>query len=97
MRLAYALSLVTGLLAFCAAPASSQDVQAAVPVETSPPVQKASAEDSEMVCRRQDVTGSFVQKRKVCRTRAEWRRLAEDHRAQAQEYVEHGRGGSNGN
>lgn len=63
----------------------------------SAPAELAAAPASEAkICRTQEVTGSFVKKRKVCRTKREWQRLAEDHRSQAQDYVDHGRGGSNG-
>lgn len=62
-----------------------------------PAVDPAAPSDPQAkICRTQEVTGSFVKKRKVCRTKAEWRRLADDHRSQAQDYVDHGRGGSNG-
>lgn len=100
MQPLHAPLLAIGLFVLCSAPALSQDTQPEAAADLAPSIASspaAPADDYKMVCRRQDVTGSFVQKRKVCRTRAEWRRLADDHRAQAQDYVDHGRGGSNGN
>ncbi|WP_228243008.1 hypothetical protein [Porphyrobacter sp. GA68] len=88
------------LLAATALPLSAQDT-GTQPGTQAPPatatVAAATADPNAQICRVQEVTGSHVRKRKVCRTAAEWRRLSDDHRGQAQEYVDHGRGGSNGN
>ncbi|TCD06228.1 hypothetical protein EYB45_00325 [Erythrobacteraceae bacterium CFH 75059] len=92
------LSLAAFLTAFVTAqPLAAQ--QQAVDASGAPhaAAEGAPTGPEPQICRVQDVTGSHVRKRKVCRTAAEWRRLADDHRAQAQEYVEHGRGGSRGN
>ena len=40
----------------------------------------ATTADSKLVCRRFAETGSFVRKTKVCRTRADWRRIEEQAR-----------------
>lgn len=53
--------------------------------------------DSKVICKKQEVTGSFVRSRKVCRTKAEWNRITQDMQRQVQEYTDHGRGGSRGN
>lgn len=39
-----------------------------------------SAADGKMICRGQSSTGSFIRKSKVCRTRADWRRIEEQAR-----------------
>lgn len=52
--------------------------------------------NGKMICKREATTGSFVKSRKVCRSLAEWNRLAEFTRNEMREYVDHGRGGSNG-
>ena len=44
--------------------------------------------DKEMVCRRIEVTGSLARKERVCKTRAEWRRLAEAGNSVAREVVD---------
>lgn len=88
------------LLAAIALPLSAQDAGTQPGTEApsaSATVVAAAADPNAQICRVQEVTGSHVRKRKVCRTAAEWRRLSEDHRGQAQEYVDHGRGGSRGN
>lgn len=53
--------------------------------------------EPKLICKKEEVTGSFVRSRKVCRTKAEWQRLAEDTRQQVGDYIQHGRGGSRGN
>lgn len=52
--------------------------------------------DVKVVCRRRPVTGSLARTTKECHTKREWARLDEDVRAQAGEYADHGRGGTNG-
>ncbi len=53
--------------------------------------------DAKMICKMQEVTGSFARTRKVCRTKAEWNRMVQDMQTQVRDYVDHGRGGSRGN
>ncbi len=48
------------------------------------------------ICRRRPVTGSLARTTKECHTKSEWARLDEDVRKEAGEYVDHGRGGTNG-
>lgn len=52
--------------------------------------------DVKVVCRRRPVTGSLARTTKECHTKREWARLDEDVRKQAGEYVDYGRGGTNG-
>lgn len=59
---------------------------------TTPVVATAPAGDDEMVCRRIEVTGSLVRRERVCKTRGEWRRLADSGNAGARAIVEHSTG-----
>ena len=44
-----------------------------VPQDNNPPPRKSAKLDpNKMICRTQEVTGSLVGAKKVCRTRAEW-------------------------
>ncbi len=52
--------------------------------------------DAKMICKKQEVTGSLARSRKVCRTKAEWNRISQDMQSQMRDYVDHGRGGTNG-
>lgn len=57
---------------------------------------KTALVDEAVLCRRRPVTGSLVRTTKECHTRSEWNRLDDDVRKQSGEYVDHGRGGTNG-
>lgn len=53
----------------------------ALALSSAPPsaaAQQASADGDKKVCRRYAETGSFVRHTKVCRTKAEWRRIEQD-------------------
>lgn len=63
---------------------------------TRPETTTQNVGDVKVICRRRPVTGSLVRTTKECHTKSEWSRLDEDVRKQAGEYVDHGRGGSNG-
>ncbi len=67
------------------------------PEENSVPATKKKLSLDDKVCKKESVTGSFVKSRKVCMTRREWEQLSQNHKQQAEEYIDHGRGGSNGN
>jgi hypothetical protein len=56
------------MLAFLCVPGHAEE-QKAQPKEKDP---------NQVVCRRQEVTGSLVRSTKVCRTRADWERARDD-------------------
>ncbi len=56
-----------GLLA--SAPAAAQTAAAAAPAAT---VQKPADPNSEVVCEKQEITGSRLGSRRICMTRAKW-------------------------
>ena len=58
------------------APPPSQAPQQA-PTATAP----GNAADSEIICQKQEVTGSRLAKRKICLTRGEWMRAQMDDKA----------------
>lgn len=41
----------------------------------TPPAVTAAAEPEKMICRKYDEIGSLVKKKRVCHTRADWRRI----------------------
>ena len=86
----FILALALGSFAFPAAGQNSND-------KSNNPLADDEVENSRVICKKQDVTGSFVKRRKVCRTKAEWDRLAQHSQSEANEYADHGRGGSRGN
>lgn len=47
---------------------------------------------NERLCKRIDVTGSLARKERVCKTRAEWTRLADAGNSAARAIVEHSTG-----
>jgi hypothetical protein len=50
--------------------------------ETAPPAANPARDDpNKVICRRESVTGSFAQTRKVCMTRAEWVQRTRDAQA----------------
>lgn len=83
------------LLSLVSSPSIAQENDAsAVP----PPAEAEAKENaSKVICKKQDVTGSFVKRRKVCRTAAEWNKIAQHSKTEANDYADHGRGGSRGN
>jgi uncharacterized lipoprotein YajG len=61
--------------------------QAAAPA-TTPPATPAK-EKPKMICRNYDVTGSLVQKQRVCRTAAAWSKAEDDQRTEADRLNQH--------
>ena len=84
-----------GLIALGAALAISQPAtaQTSAPSQTQPSTtaQTAGPDMSEVVCERQEVTGSRLARKKVCMTRAQWAALRLEDR-QAVEKVQVQRG-----
>ena len=58
---------VAGLLA--SAPVAAQTPAATAPAATNP---KAADNSNEVVCERQEITGSRLGTRRICKTRAQW-------------------------
>ncbi|PZQ24264.1 MAG: hypothetical protein DI569_02435 [Sphingopyxis macrogoltabida] len=56
---------------------------------STPAVAEPIDRTKEVVCRRIEVTGSLARKEKVCKTRGEWRRLADAGNNVARQIVEH--------
>ena len=52
----------------------------------------APSPDDKVVCKRFDVIGSLVKKRKVCYTRAEWKKMNERDQDAARKFVDENRG-----
>ena len=65
---------------------------AAVPAATS----ATTNPNDEVRCRRLEVTGSIVRKERVCKTRGEWRRLAEAGNGVARAVVDYSTGRPSG-
>ncbi|MDR6852776.1 hypothetical protein J2Y54_002296 [Sphingomonas sp. BE123] len=59
---------------------------------TTPAPSTAAPDPNEKLCKRIDVTGSLARKERVCKTRAEWTRLADAGNSVARAIVEHGTG-----
>ena len=59
---------------------------------TTPVPSTAAPDPNEKLCKRIDVTGSLARKERVCKTRAEWTRLADAGNSVARAIVEHGTG-----
>jgi hypothetical protein len=66
-------------LAFLAVPAMAADNQKSAP-----------AESQKRICKKVEVTGSLVKHTKVCATREQWTRSAENHEKNARDMVENG-------
>ena len=49
-------------------------------------------EADELVCKKFEVTGSLVKKKKVCHTRAEWKKINERDQDAARKFVDENRG-----
>ncbi len=65
---------------------------AAMQATTPTPATPAKDPGSERVCKRIEVTGSIARKERVCKTRAEWTRLAESGNSVARAIIDHGTG-----
>ncbi|HEX8382050.1 MAG TPA: hypothetical protein VF592_01610 [Sphingomonas sp.] len=50
----------------------------AAPPAPAPSAQMAAADGEKVVCKRSAATGSFVRTKKVCLTRRQWQRVADD-------------------
>jgi hypothetical protein len=60
--------------------------------ETTAPAPKPARDDpNKVICRRESVTGSYAQTRKVCMTRAEWVQRTRDAQALGTDMQERGR------
>ena len=79
MRLSFATALLLGT-----APALAQ-----TPTPAAPKPAKGSPE--EVVCRREVNTGSLVQSKRTCMTRAQWQVQAENAQRDAQDQADRGR------
>lgn len=77
----FATTLLTILLQAAALPAASS-------AATDP--------NEEVRCRRIEVTGSIVRKERVCKTRGEWRRLADSGNGVARSIVDYSTGRPSG-
>ena len=66
---------------------------AAVAMQAPTAQSPAPAKDpEERVCKRIEITGSIARKERVCKSRAEWMRLAESGNSAARAIVDHGVG-----
>ena len=59
-------------------------LQAATPAAVS-----AAGPQDEVACRRIEVTGSLARKERICKTRAEWRRISDSSSSRARAIVEY--------
>jgi hypothetical protein len=57
----------------------------------------ASRAADEVICKKFEVTGSLVKKRRVCHTRAEWAKINDRDQAAARQFVDDNRGRPPGN
>ncbi|HEU0043067.1 hypothetical protein [Sphingomonas sp.] len=65
-------------------------VAAALPADPPPAAKSRRDDPNALVCRRPPVTGSLVQGRRICRTRAQLRAESEAARASAETAQDHG-------
>lgn len=59
-------------------------MSASVMAQKAPPESQRSPDPNEVICERQDVVGSRLQKRRVCMTRSQWA----EHRLQDKQAIE---------
>lgn len=78
------VSVIFGAFLLASAPAPAD--------ATTPAPTAAKGSDEETVCRRIEVTGSLARKERVCKTRGEWRRLADRANDTARDIVLNGTG-----
>jgi hypothetical protein len=92
------LHLALALTALAAPLGAVSAMQAAPPAPTAPAVAPAASDDPDQVvrCRRMEVTGSLVRRVRVCKTIAEWRRMANQGEGEARDYVDFNRGRPSG-
>jgi hypothetical protein len=57
----------------------------------------ASRAADEVICKKFEVTGSLVKKRRVCHTKAEWAKIKDFEQDAARKFVEDNRGRISGN
>lgn len=102
--------MMLSILLQAASPAPTTAIELSPPVAvsdttivTARPSQFERAETTQIIvgevkaiCRRRPVTGSLARTTKECHTKNEWARLDENVRKEMGEYVDHGRGGTNG-
>ena len=70
MKIIRAFALVASAAALLAsAPAAAETAAAAAPAATG---QKAADPNNEVVCEKQEITGSRIGSRRICMTRAKW-------------------------
>lgn len=79
------------------APAHAQAPADATTAATPAPARTSDDPDDRIRCRRIAVTGSLVRTVRVCKTLAEWRRMANGAEGEARDYVEFNRGRPSGN
>jgi hypothetical protein len=88
-------ALAVALLALAPAAALAQ-------LETAPAAPKtadqaANDKANEMICRRQQETGSLVKVKKTCHTRAQWDYIQQENRRMGQEFVQNNTNRPGGN
>jgi predicted secreted protein len=78
--------LVSSVLCLTSLPAS-----AAVPAPAKPAAPAGRADPNQIICRREQVTGSLVQTRKICLTRADWAARSRNAREASEQAQQQGR------
>lgn len=69
-------------LLFAFAALAAAQAPAAVPAPPPPPAEAKTADDQKKICKREEVIGSRVSGKRVCRTKAQWDAIqAQDQRA----------------
>lgn len=61
----------------------------------APTLAVSADEPPKVICKKHVVSGSYVKKRRVCWTRAEWNRITEYQRDEARDLVDRSRGNLN--
>jgi hypothetical protein len=91
------LPVLLAMTALAAPLGVASAMQAAAPVPVAPAAAARSDDPDQVVrCRRLEVTGSLVRRVRVCKTIAEWRRMANQGEGEARDYVDFNRGRPSG-